>query len=575
MAKNSYSADKGVFPWWEDGWLNNLKGEKASITVTSPLGYRDHPTGGVRKFHSGVDISTNGQHWTVNAPSRCKITKINRLNNNTAGKYIWFVIPVNVMQASYNSSMSSYMTGKQKMNAQERLIRNGQCVYVGFFHLNEINEKLKVGEWVDAGKYFGKTGMTGVYANGKPVSTGIHLHITVRIGAPDSTVYADATRFMNITVKGKTKEIQALVGKSWIPPRKLPLIYFEAIAGKVADIPNYTYQEQETEKLDLATLTEDPSATVNTQLANGIWQIIKLGMDSDVAQRQIVDPSIAVETGSLLNWFRKVCQEPFVEFMGDTYGDQYYFIARKPPFDRESVRGASVITVKADNVIQSSLAFSRQAYSWFAIQPATAFDDNTREMFFPAVFFPEFAAIYGSNPLIIRDNYWNDWRTGKDDKEGDKKALVNVTTGLKNSLRDFIYMIESHVYLPFTREGTITIQGDRRIKRGGWILLQDSDEMFYVEAVTNEFTSFGNGVSRTTTLQVSHGMKTRYIEEDITSVDNLPYMKHPVSYFNLIDFALDDAAWNDENFEPSKVINNFRVNTDVLTFFLSKLQMLN
>ena len=68
-------------------------------------------------------------------------------------------------------------------------------------------------------------------------------------------------------------------------------------------------------------------------------------------------------------------------------------------------------------------------------------------------------------------------------------------------------------YKPFTRKGTITIRGDRRIKRGMWIWYKKTNEIFYVDSVANSAQIQGNGdVDRFTTLNVSRGMIKDFID---------------------------------------------------------------
>ena len=100
----------------------------------------------------------------------------------------------------------------------------------------------------------------------------------------------------------------------------------------------------------------------NERLAPGIWQIVKLLMDSSVSNRQIIDSSISMMTGSLKTWFDKVCQEPFVEFSGDTYGDEYFFFVRKPPFDLENInRGLKYkVEITNDEIVSVNLTWNNQ-----------------------------------------------------------------------------------------------------------------------------------------------------------------------------------------------------------------------
>ena len=83
----------------------------------------------------------------------------------------------------------------------------------------------------------------------------------------------------------------------------------------------------------------EPKETVEGA-AKGIWQIVKLAMDSSVQNLMLFDASISQQTGSLLGFFNKACQQPLVEFSGDTFGDQYYFIVRRPPFDKAGMLNA-------------------------------------------------------------------------------------------------------------------------------------------------------------------------------------------------------------------------------------------
>ena len=61
---------------------------------------------------------------------------------------------------------------------------------------------------------------------------------------------------------------------------------------------------------------------------------------------------------------------------------------------------------------------------------------------------------------MISDNYV--FGRAVDPSKG-KKNKESIAEGLFNDLK---YVIESLSVLPFTRKGTIVINGDRRIKRG-------------------------------------------------------------------------------------------------------------
>ncbi len=258
-------------------------------------------------------------------------------------------------------------------------------------------------------------------------------------------------------------------------------------------------------------VTEDK--IVKKELANGLWQIIKLQIDDNVRDRYLADPSIARPDGSILSQIRKICQEPFVEFLSDTYGDMYYLIARKPPFDYKSIMDwvktpGMVITVEPEDILDYNLNFETQVYTWFQITVNGAFLGGRKMAlsYLPIVYFPELASIYGSRKYDIQHNYIS-YRsffghTGSESYGNVKREVI----------KDLIYVIESHIYLPFTRRGTITINGDRRIKRGTWIYNKVSGEICYVDSVSNIASISDTTVERSTTLHVSRCMVAGFLD---------------------------------------------------------------
>lgn len=259
---------------------------------------------------------------------------------------------------------------------------------------------------------------------------------------------------------------------------------------------------------------------VDDYLASGIWQIIKVVIDPEVAQKQINDATVSMMQGSLFSFFEKVCQKPFVEFWGDTYGDQYYFIIRKPPFTETSFKSLVTIDVLERDVYQDSLGWENdQIYSWYQLIPNGNYI-GAEELIFqyiPAVYFPEYGEIWGSRPLSITTNYITFIKeTGK--------------IQIQAAIQDLKFLTDIHSYLPFTRKGTITIRGDRRIKRGMRIYYQPTNEYFYVESVSQSFTVNDGVLDRVTQLTVSHGMIKEHVDIKIED-QNTP------SYFNLINYG--------------------------------------
>ena len=311
----------------------------------------------------------------------------------------------------------------------------------------------------------------------------------------------------------------------------------------------------------------------NERLAPGIWQIVKLLMDSSVSNRQIIDSSISMMTGSLKTWFDKVCQEPFVEFSGDTYGDEYFFFVRKPPFDLENInRGLKYkVEITNDEIVSVNLTWNNQGiYSWYQLIPyaETMGMENVR-MYMPAIFFPEYASVYGSRDLTVMSQYVNLFNRDYANANTEEKKKENGINIMRNLISDLKYMIDANAYAPFTRRGTIVLNGDRRIKRGTFILMPN-DEVFYVESVDNSLSIRENSYTRRTTLNVSHGMYLPFINGvDVEESDGT----HNYGYFNLIDYGEGFSVDKLSEGNYGDMISKWKVNFNNFTFFLSRKQV--
>lgn len=307
--------------------------------------------------------------------------------------------------------------------------------------------------------------------------------------------------------------------------------------------------------IDIEDSTSDNSRPAHTTPAPGIWQIIKLALDTNVTGRKIIDSSLSTANGSLVNFLRKACQEPFVEMLMDTYGDMYYVMVRKPPTDKVGVLSmlsaqvmvegqakntsktsepasqnaiAGVIDIEGDDVLVEQLSFNdTEAYSWYHLTPQANFLGGSQSSlaYLPAIFLPEYADIWGSRPLELQNNYlpttFNDV---------DKNSLDIV---YKQAVSDLSYIIESNAYLPFTRKGLIKTNGDRRYKVGNLIRYKPTGEIFHIDHVKQEFTIHEKTIDRTSTIQVSRGM----VEQLIYGIPS----RSPggevsyISYFNIVN----------------------------------------
>lgn len=281
-------------------------------------------------------------------------------------------------------------------------------------------------------------------------------------------------------------------------------------------------------------LSEDNSIETDT---SGVWQIIHFLFDESLEDRRVMDTSISYVDSTILEQFNKLCQKPFVEFFGDTYGDEYNFIVRKPPFTKDQIisflnpkkslsfkhklEGNYQIIELDEKDIEgyNNLEWDDTFYSWYQIQPKDNMLGQYSELMsggmIGIVYFDELCQYYGNKRLIVPDNYLS--LNGMSHVENDKD-LNNYRSYLLNDLK---YLIDSNSYLPFTRRGTLVLpKGDRRIKRGTFIRVNPTKEIFYVDSVSHSLSFSNRRVDRSTTLQVSRGMIENYIYGDIGFEDD-------------------------------------------------------
>jgi hypothetical protein len=248
---------------------------------------------------------------------------------------------------------------------------------------------------------------------------------------------------------------------------------------------------------------------------NGLWKIIKVIVDHQIDERRLNNGELSNPEGSIMDLVGKVCLAPFVEFWGDTYGDQFTFIARQAPFTKDQINdyfsdaNNLIIDIESHQVSDINLSWDETYYSWFQIQPAEGlfganqFTAGTR---MPIVYFEEFANLFGVHKRVVSDSYVHAGILNGLQEQTD----VNI---YRQSLaNDMQYLIESSVVLPFTRHGSITIVGgDRRIKKGMWIYFRPTNEIYYVKGVANSVAISGMEISRTTTISVERGMIKDYV----------------------------------------------------------------
>ena len=352
---------------------------------------------------------------------------------------------------------------------------------------------------------------------------------------------------------------------------------------------------------------EQLDKSFNQEKRQGVWNIMNLVLDPSISDRVIVDSSIGMDNGSIINSINKVCQKPFVEFFGDTYDSKFYFTVRKPPFDFEGysslVYGLAisdetifdntlsksdletsvkikrkplkdpvsstrqyeiselVIDIEEVDVLSDSLVYHDEAYSWYRLIPRGLGEISQLASFqlAPVVSFDEYAEVWGNKTYSIEDNYCPSAYLD------DSKNKQRVGYAESQAWYDLQYIIQSNAYLPFTRRGSIAITGNRLIKRGYFIYYKPTDEIFYVDSVTQ----MKNSNNRQTILQVSRGMRRPFIQGIETEViGTTGKRKVNISYFNIVNTEIDtNASINNTSF-----LKNWKVNKDVFDFFIQRKQ---
>lgn len=283
-----------------------------------------------------------------------------------------------------------------------------------------------------------------------------------------------------------------------------------------------------------------------SETAVGIWRLTELSVDEGIADRQLVDNSLRTKSGSLLSFFKSACQEPLVEFFGDTYGSRYHFIARKPPYDYADITSlwdsCNNCEIDDNDLYDQNLDMDdSEVYSFYRLIPeAFMFGDQHMTMYyFPAIFIRDYAEIWGSKKLEYTSRYL--------DCGMDKSSSDNMWT---QAIKDLEYIVKTSLLLPFTRKGTVSIKSMRKIKKGTWVYLRGTDEICYVDSVSHSYSISNQKVNAETNLTVSRCMKLRHLNK----------------YFEIMDFPKQS--------DDSSRQLDWKVNKSVLDWFLQKKQFI-
>jgi len=238
-----------------------------------------------------------------------------------------------------------------------------------------------------------------------------------------------------------------------------------------------------------------------------------------------------------------------------------------------SMKFPKIININADDVLNEDLQFNNEAYAWYKITQKGDFAGNTVSLgHVPSLYFDEYAQIFGNKLLEVTSNYSNQYFFDNKNKNRQTDLYAEQAAQLLS------FLVESNIYLPFTREGSITINGDRRIKIGHWIYYRPTKEIFYVKAVSNNIIISGNNIERTTTLTVERGMVKRYLRPIPVKINIDGVEKDvDVSYFNIVDIdnlkeGIYDTITKGKVSKKFDYKSNMQLNSDVLQFFLRKMQ---
>ena len=549
------------------GWL----GGNTKHIITSPMGYRRPPTKGASSQHQGNDIRAK-MGTKIYAP--CDGTVSMHKQKRGVGFGLYVILKSKTIYQFYFGHLSKVIkTGSVKEGDLIALTggdfhkdpENSGCSRSAHLHFEVRTDK---GCRVD-GKYFVSDTWINKCTGAVMVSQNKNMPLI-------TTNESDYTEEQNLAA-----EQTYSIGEADCTP-----IQEQDVSGST------DWEESEDEDKD----NTNKDKIVKEGLVSGIWQIMKFVLDGDVANLRIRDAATSLQQGSLINFFQKVCQKPMVEFFGDTYGDQYYFIARKPPFDEEGMKKTmvaqglfntngdyngrdTIYDIYENDVVSSNISFNTQnIYSWYQFIPIYELGNaDVLQYMIPAVLFPEYAAIWGSRSCIFRSPYRDFRNTNIVDKVKNGEKSEQADTEVRHTIYDLKYLIESNAYNPFVRQGTITILGNRRIKRGTFVRVfwnsLDCPEIFYVENVGQSYSVNTGGVNRTTTLTLSRGMLSEYMFDN-SGATQMGYNKDKtnISYFKIIDFGADYEK-NKGNIDMNKwreIISKWKVNITAFMFFLRK-----
>lgn len=320
----------------------------------------------------------------------------------------------------------------------------------------------------------------------------------------------------------------------------------------------------------------------------GIWGLVNYYVDEKITHYRLADASLKSPNGSVLQQIGKCCQQPFVEVIADTFVDKYSLIIRRPPFTIEDIYQQKFIIIGKESTISENLIFNQEVYTIFQLNPQGGCFVNNNSIplaYLPMVVLDEYVKLWGNKLYAQTFDYINiDAFTRVSENN-------NQISSMKETFVDaLIWLIEANAYLPFSRKGTITIRGDRRIKIGQWIYFEKTNEIFYVEGVQHSVNVSGGNLDRRSVLKVSRGLVKDYIKpkklsQNINVSSVFSNLINKFSYGDLINIQYlkeglkelfikmnKNFSFSSKNKKKSFTKTDSVVNSEVFNFFLSGAQ---
>ena len=278
-------------------------------------------------------------------------------------------------------------------------------------------------------------------------------------------------------------------------------------------------------------------------VGGGIWRWVKLLFDDTITSRKLADVGLGRPDGSLINLIWNYAQSPWVEFYMDTWGPDFYFIFRTPPWTKKLIlqhydnKLIDNVVVEDVDVLQEDLDFDTECYSIYQIDYKAAAWGTTNLLasVIPTVPFPELAEIWGNRRLRVSTNLL------PFNTQEDSESSLNRSYLRDRGIDDLMFVIDTTIYKPFTRRGTITVNGDRRLKKGTWFLYKPTNEIFYILSVTQTYSS---SLDRVTTITVERGMVLEYVLGGKSI--SVGGKSIPLTYFSIIDSDGISGALKDQ-----------------------------